>query len=145
MQTVMIDSSIWISYLAIDSNSKKARRFFRLLLKRQEIKVAVPEIIYLEVMNTLTREKLSQKEIQKFNNILKLKPTFSLVKMNKKIYRKAAKLTKILRLKTLDLIILTTALDLKVNRLYTYDKKLQKAYQFIKNYEKTSKKYGKKN
>ena len=133
MEKILIDSSVWVSYLAIDSNSKKAIKLFDFIYDQKSIKIKVPEIIFLEVINSLIKLHRPKKEIQNFKNTFKLKTRFQLVKTDKKIYRKAARVAKRIRLKTLDLLILTSALHLKVDHLYTFDKKLQKAYKFTKN------------
>lgn len=130
----MIDSSTWVSYLAIDCNSEEAKRLFsRLLRKKEGKKIAVPKIIYLEVINTLNRLGLGKEEIKIFKNMLKLTPKIHLVKTDEKIYLKAEKLSKKVRLKTLDLLILAYALEEKVKQFYTFDKKLKKAYKLIMN------------
>lgn len=133
MQQVLIDSSTWVSRLAIDSNSKKAKKLFEYLLAQKDVTIAVPEIIYLEVTNTLIKLGRPGKEIRAFKNTVKKQPSIQLVKTDKKIYRKAGQLAKKVRLKTLDLLILTTALHLKVDQFHTFDKKLHKAYLLIKN------------
>lgn len=141
MKKVMIDSSTWVSYLAIDCNSAEAKKlFFGLLRKKDGRKIVVPMIIYLEVINTLNRLGLSKKEIRFFKKTLKVKRKLRLVKTDKKIYLKAEKMSKKVRLKTLDLLILTSALHLKVKEFHTFDKRLNKAYNFMKNYEKNSQK-----
>lgn len=133
MQKVLIDSSTWVSYFAIDCNNEEAKKLFTFLFSQKNSRIAVPEIIYLEVINSLIKLQLPKKEILAFKNLVKKRPKIQLVKTDKKIYRKAAKLAKKVRLKTLDLLILTTALQLKVNKFYTFDKKLKKAYQLTKN------------
>ena len=51
--------------------------------------------------------------------------------MKQKIMKKAEQLMQTSKLKTLDLIILAYAVEYKVDKLYSFDKKLRKAhYQF---------------
>ena len=132
MQKVIIDSSVWVSYIAKDSNHLKAKAILsRLLRKKDGRKILVPRIIYLEVINSLRRLKKSLQVIESFRSHLKLKKII-LVKTNEKIYIKADKLSEKVRLKTLDLLILTTVLELKIDKFFSFDKKLRKAYHLIK-------------
>ena len=135
MQKVIIDSSVWLSNLAEDSKSHIARKLLKRLFGGKDgRKILVPRIIYLEVVNNLRRLKSSDLEIAEFKNIFKSKSKnkIQLVKTDEKIYIKAEQLGLKVQLKTLDLLILTTVDELKINRFYTFDKKLRKAYYLIK-------------
>ena len=132
MQKVIIDSSVWVSLIAKDSNYLKARKILsRLLRKKDGRRILVPRIIYLEVINSLRRLNKPQQDINDFRAHLKLKKIV-LVKTNDKIYIKAEALSEAVRLKTLDLLILTTVLELKINKFFSFDKKLRKAYHLMK-------------
>ena len=133
MQKVIIDSSVWVSFFLKDTNFQRAYALLaRIFRKKDGRKILVPSIIYLEVINTLRRSKRNNEEIEEFKNFFKTKKKFQLVKTDEKIYVKAEEIGKRVQLKTLDLLILTTVFDLKINQFYTFDKKLRKAYIIIK-------------
>ena len=74
MKKVLIDSSIWVSFLAEDANSPRAYKLFnRLLNKKDGRKILVPRIIYLEVINTLLKLNIPDEKISLFKNMFKVK------------------------------------------------------------------------
>ena len=132
MKKVLIDSSVWVSYLAEDTNSEKAYKLLTRLLSRKDgRKIMVPRIIYLEVINSLLKLERTIKEIENFKLLIRSKKKIQLVKIDERIYIKAEQLAHKVRLKTLDLFILTTIHELKINHFYSFDKKLRKAHHFI--------------
>lgn len=129
MQKVLIDSSVWVSFLAEDANQAYATKIFRhLFSKKDQRKIIIPRIIYLEVINNILKLNLSQERILAFTNLLKNRKKIHLVNTDKRIYIKAEEYAKKVRLKTLDLLILTSAMELEVDKLISLDKKLKKEY-----------------
>lgn len=134
MQKIFIDSSTWVSFFAEDRKTKYAAKLFaRLFKKQRNNKILLPRLVYLEVMNNLIKLKVSEEGILTFKNIFRDKKQVRLVKTREKIYIKAELYARKVRLKTLDLLILTEALESNVDKFITFDRKLRKAYYHIKN------------
>lgn len=129
MQKIFIDSSTWVSFFAEDRKTKYAAKLFqRLFEKSGRNKILLPRLVYLEVMNNLIKLKVAEERIVVFKNIFLGKKRVRLVKTREKIYIKAEEYARKVRLKTLDLLILTEALESKVDKFITFDRKLRKAY-----------------
>ena len=129
MQKIFIDSSTWVSFFAEDRKTKYAAKLFKRLFERQKSnKILLPRLVYLEVINNLIKLKVSEESILFFKNIVQKKKQVRLVKTREKIYINAEEYARKVRLKTLDLLILTEALASKVDKFITFDRKLRKAY-----------------
>jgi predicted nucleic acid-binding protein len=134
MKKVFIDSSVWVSFLAEDRNRDKAEKIFRHLLgNKDERIIIVPRLIYLEVMNNMLKLNLSADRIALFKNLFKTQKKIRLEKTNEKIYIKAEENAKKVRLKTLDLLIVTTVLEHKADRFISFDKRLRKSHHKLLN------------
>lgn len=129
MKKVLIDSSVWVSFLAEDRNRDKATKIFkRLLSEKDQRKIIVPRLIYLEVINTLNRISAGEDLAAAFRDMFKKQRKLMLVKVNEKIYIRAEEFAKKVKLKTLDLLILTSVFDQRINKFISFDNKLRKAY-----------------
>lgn len=88
----------------------------------------MPRLVYLEVINSMIKLNVTEDRIETFKDFFKNRKKIQLVKTREKIYIKAEECARKVRLKTLDLLILTEALENKVDKFISFDKKLRKAY-----------------
>lgn len=136
---VLLDSSVWISNALIEIHTKKAEAIFN-LIKKEKAKIIVPIIVYDEVINTINKfgDYSKTEAIKKIFAGENIKIKFG----NKKLWKdKLEKYSRHIKLKTMDLIILTFGLEYKVDKFYSFDKKLAKAYKLAiskKIYEKVN-------
>lgn len=129
MQKIFIDSSTWVSFLARDRNIEPAEKIFhQLFRKKDQRKIIVPRLVYLEVINSMYKLNVTMERVETFKNFFKNRKKIQLVKTREKIYIKAEVYAPKVWLKTLDLLILTEALENKVDKFISFDKKLRKAY-----------------
>lgn len=133
METIMLDSSVWISFFAEDCHTPEAKRILSRIESSEDI-ILIPSIIYAEIINNLTKldktnKLVSVAEIAFKNNKLKF------MNPDRKFwFKKLRHYSRKVQLKTMDLAILAIAFEYKVNQLYSFDIKLQKAYEYLRNH-----------
>jgi predicted nucleic acid-binding protein len=129
MKKILIDSSVWVSFFGKDRNSQRASDIINTVLN-ERCKIIIPEVIYTEVLNCLTKIEAPKTAIAKS---MFAKRKFIKVRSSRPFWFKKLEnhMTKI-KLKTLDLIILGYTLENKIDKFYSFDKRLKKAYQKLK-------------
>lgn len=131
MISVFFDSSVWISLFSQDVNSQKAMRIIE-NIPMPETKVFMPIIIYIEVLNCLKRNGMKTRELRKIIQFFQRSSKIKLLYPTKTFWRRhILKYTKKVNLKTLDLLIVAFAIELETDKFYTFDVKLNKAYQHL--------------
>ena len=128
MQTALLDSSVWIPLFTNDFYSEEA---FKIVveLSKYTTKVLLPAIVYAEVINCLKRFKVQRGKIDKIKKFFHENKNIQIVYPHKDFWlKKVEKYAEKVRLKTLDLLILIFALELKVDKFYSFDGRLNKAY-----------------
>lgn len=118
---LVLDSSVFISYLNKDDIFfDRTIEFIDYLKDKQEI-IILPVIVFLEVANVLTRNNRHFKEGYMFSVFNK----YEMIEIDLHLARLLLPMFKKFRLKTSDSIILGTAI-LNEATLITWDKKLEK-------------------
>ena len=127
-----LDSSVWISLLVRDIHKNRADSIFKQLLE-QEIIILVPMIVYAEVMNNII--KLRNRRFT--NEVLEFFHTtdyVALIEYDRKFwYEDIIKCADFLKLRALDLLIVTTAILYKVDELHSFDRKMEIEYNKYRN------------
>jgi len=125
----MLDSSVWISLFSEDSQLEKALRIL-MLIPEKGMRIIVPIIVYLEVINWLNRQKFDNNKRDEIRNIFLHGKKIIITYPEKGLWYKAVEnYGRKVKLKSLDLLILSFALDSQVAEFYSFDKKLYRAYQ----------------
>lgn len=131
METVMLDSSVWISHFANDCHTINAKKILSKIETSQGV-ILIPSIIYAEIFNNLTKLDRTNKLAEVAERTFKNKK-FRLINPNKDFwFKKFKKYPNQVALKTMDLAILAIAFEFNVDQLYSFDVKLQKAYKYLK-------------
>jgi len=133
METCLVDSSIWVSYFSSrDVRHGEAVKIMGEIIQSKCI-ITLPMIIYIEVINALQKLQFTTEELVKVESELKSTVGIQYVVPQYhfwiKIVRGCVPFTS---LKALDLIILSFALEYKVDRFYTFDKQLREIYENFK-------------
>ena len=138
MKTALLDSSIWISYYLQDSHYPKSEEIIESLLKAPSTKIFLPTIVYIEVINTLLRAKVAKEKIQKIKKLFLNSQNIKIIHAPKFFWiNKVEKYANLVTLKSSDLIILANVFEYKAALFYSFDRKLLREYQLLKNiYEK---------
>jgi predicted nucleic acid-binding protein len=131
METIMLDSSVWISLLGQDVNTENAEKIHD-HIKSLKCEIILPIIIYVEVTNNIIKLDKTGLIRGNFEEIIRLNKIKILFPSEKFWYNAIVNCTKGIRLKTLDLLILNSVLEYKVGEFFTFDKKLKAAYDLIK-------------
>lgn len=129
MEKVMLDSSVWISLFSGDSNQEKALQIIN-LLPDNGIKILAPIIVYMEVINWLNRQNYEKRRRDEITNIFLNSKKIVITYPVKGLWHKAIEnYGRRVCLKSLDLLILSIALDSGVTEFYSFDRKLNAAYR----------------
>lgn len=132
MEKILLDSSVWVSLFARDVNYQKAMDIMVDLLSLKII-IVVPIVVYIEVINTLKRLKFDKKYLKSVMEDFCKNKDIEIVYPNKQFWHKKVRIdTDRIQLKTLDLLILSFALESRVDRFYSFDRRLAKAYLIMK-------------
>lgn len=132
MKTVLLDSSVWVSFFAKDENYKKAYHLINILLARDFI-IMMPTLVYIEIINALHRLKIDRKKIDNAKNILQGNKKIHLCHSTSMFWiNEITWLMEKTDLRSHDLIILAHALKYNAS-LISFDKKLNGAYKKISN------------
>ena len=126
--TVLLDSSVWVSYFHnADVHHSRAHRIVDDLILEESVFI-IPEIVYSEVINTLIFLQKDGMLVERFKIFLLAHSQFVQIKFgSNEFWMKAIEdVAKQVRLKTMDLIILTYALFFRVNKFHSFDKQLEK-------------------
>ncbi len=125
-----IDSSVLVSmFVKKEVKSDEARSMVYNLIS-QNVNVILPNIVLIEVVSAIVRRTNSVKVATTTFEILKSIPNFNFVNIDDELTKYCHKVTIKTKLKSLDAIILSTALMYDSN-LITFDKKLNSAYSEI--------------
>jgi len=133
METAVIDSSIWLSFLGGDSQYTKAEALLQ-KLKAAKALIFVPSFIYVEVINNVIKIDNERGDLlQRTKRIFQGDRDVRIIVPDGHFWlQKTEKYSKLVRLKTLDLLILAFAFEFHVHELYSFDKKLSGAYKTLK-------------
>lgn len=140
METIILDSSVWISYFGKDCHLALAEQLLA-QIESEKLKIMIPTIVYGEIINNLSRIDPTHQLTNIAEMTLK-KKNFRFINPNKKFwFNKIRQYAEIVQLKTMDLAILAIAFEFKADQLYSFDVRLQKAYyQLKRSYEETKEK-----
>lgn len=135
MRKILIDSSAWVSYFLKNKNDTQIINKIDQIITSRNCSILLPELIYCEVKNVLNRLKVSPKIAKTCKSIFKGKIIKIYIGNKSFWFKKVDLYSQKVILHTQDLIILTHALEQKVETLITGDKKLYEAFLKLKNYE----------
>lgn len=131
-KTALLDSSVWVAYFSEeDFFHKKAQRIID-NLSRKNITIFIPDLVYIEVLNTLKRKMLlSKAKLNAARKFLKNYPLNKLIYRNYYFENEENKLFTHLKsnLKSPDLLIFIHYLGLHADEFFTFDNKLKKYYK----------------
>jgi len=128
MAKCSIDSSVWVSFLAQDANYSKALEVFK-EVKKRGYQTKIPEYIYVEIMNTLSKFHNGPKLVFLAKQLLKNENNLEIVHLDsafllKKLHSYYGKT----KCKSADLIIIAFSIELKIKTFYTFDQQQEKNY-----------------
>lgn len=133
MKTILLDTSVIISLYANDSNRAEAEKILK-QIERNNLRIIIPNLVIGEVVGVLTKNSLSKDEIEAIlRNLLSMYikvQDFNPREWLDEIYEVA----KLVNLKSMDLLILTTCKVFKPHLFASLDKRLSKAYTIISNH-----------
>ncbi len=131
MKKVMLDSSVWLSYILKDSNFAKAKRLLKKIITYEQ-SLIVPDLVLAEIINTLNKKQYSVDFIFKVINQIKAIKNIKMIKFDlSQISSEILEKTRLSNLKSLDFLIICYALVYQVRLFYTYDIKQHHAYEKI--------------
>jgi predicted nucleic acid-binding protein len=84
----VVDASVAVKWFLDECDSDKAIKLWK-KHKSQEIRIIVPELLFIEVLNALKYKKLNEEELKKVNEAL-WNSQFIIEKLNKTILDKSA-------------------------------------------------------
>ena len=132
MKTVLLDSSVWMSFLVKDVHTPKAEKIFN-QLKIEGTNTLLPTIVYAEVINNISRVDNSYAAIEEAKKIMLDDNKTRQIHGKKSFWHRSIhKYPKLIRLNTMDMLILAFAIEYKVDMLYSFDAKLQAAFYSFK-------------
>lgn len=127
---VTIDSSILVSmFVKKEEKSNEARSIVHNLISHNE-NVILPNIVLIEVVSAIIRRTNSERIAFSVFEILKNTPNFNFINVDKNLAEYSCEIAVKSKLKSLDTIILSTALLYNAN-LISFDKALSEAYAEI--------------
>jgi predicted nucleic acid-binding protein len=133
MKTVLLDSSVWMSLLIDDTHTKRAAKLLRKVKKSKSI-IYVPIIVYAEVINAIIKVNPHPQMIAYAKQLLLSRKLTKILIPGKNFWiKKFEKYSQKVKLKAFDMLILSFAFEYKADRFYTFDTKLGKAHNFIRN------------
>lgn len=132
MKTALLDSSVWISFFTKDSNSLKAEKIISKVSINKQRRILMPNIVFIEIINNLRKLGINDYGIQTIMRWINNQKIFTKLYGKKYFWnKKMPRFSKLVRLKTHDLIILGFALEYKNTSFYTFDVKQRNAFQHI--------------
>lgn len=131
MRKIALDSSVWLSSILKDANFEKANKLLSISKKENHL-VCISDLVIAEIINVLIKSKFSTSQIIK--TIRKIKQ-LSWVRISKfsstNLTRSIINKTRDIELKSLDFLIITHAIEERVDIFYTFDIKQGKTYEKI--------------
>jgi len=125
-----IDSSILVSmFVKKEEKSNEARSIVHNLIS-QNVNVILPNIVLVEVVSAIIRRTKSKEMAYSVFQILKNIPNFNFINVDKNLTEYCCKIAVEAKLKSLDTIILSTALIYNA-KLISFDKALNETYAEI--------------
>lgn len=126
----MFDSSVYLSLYLKDRNHTEA---IKAMKKYRNFMVQIPYVVIIEIVNILNKNQMSESRIRSIIHDLTKNPR------NKIIYTERSDnwienimgLSRLVRLRSNDLLILSFAAFHKPSCFISFDLKLQKAYEYI--------------
>lgn len=133
MRKVLLDSSVWISLFARDTNYAKAHAIIASILSKN-VSIIVPPLVYIEVISGLTRLKIGRAEIAEFKNFLRIDRRIHFCHTTSSFWRnEIAHLAESIPLRSHDMIIVAHAIKYEAS-LISFDRKMNRVYKLICNY-----------
>ncbi len=133
MKTVLLDSSVWMSLLVRDTQSRDAQKIWK-TLQHNNFLILVPVVVYSEVINNIMKFDSPNNELlERTKSFFWRRRDVRIIIPDKHFWlQKIEKYAKLVNLKTLDLLILSFAFEFHVRELYSFDRKLLNAYKSLK-------------
>lgn len=125
-----IDNSILVSmFVKKEAKSNEARSIVHNLIS-QNVNVILPKIVLVEVVSAIIRRTNSKEMALSSFQILKSIPNFNFIDVDSSLTEYCCKIVVDAKLKSLDTIILSTAL-LNNSKIISFDKELNEYYAKI--------------
>lgn len=127
---ITLDSSILVSmFVKKEEKSNEARSVVHNLIS-ENVNVILPNIVLIEVVSAIVRRTKSEEMALSVFKILKNIPNFNFINVDNNLTEYCCKISVEAKLKSLDTIILSTAL-MHNSKLLSFDKALSEAYAEI--------------
>lgn len=127
MKSVLLDSSVWVSYFSGDKNHGKAARMMDIFLHDGR-RIIMPTLVYVEAINALHRLRINFNEIETAKNFLLNNNKINLCHTTSVFWlNEITNLMKSIDLRSHDLIIMAHALKYNAE-LISFDNKMNTAY-----------------
>ena len=101
-----------------------------------KVTIIVPIVVFVELLNVLKRLKFDKRYLQSVRDDFCNNKDIMITYPDKNFWHEKIRLdTDKIQVKTLDLLILSFALESKVDQFYSFDGRLERAYTIMKDYE----------
>jgi len=132
MEKVMLDSSVWISLFVQDIFTRKAEKIYAYVRDNGDL-ILVPNVVYAEVINNINKADKTGFLLAQVKNIFHEDKKVRLISGDDGFwYSRFEEYTKKVRLKTIDLLIIAFLFEFEATKFYSFDKRLNKCYKFLK-------------